>query len=55
MKRSLRNAHASTWKIMAIVIPLILLLATVIRQDPEKLGDPKLIEPLESASTEVKS
>lgn len=55
MKRSLRRAHASTWKIMAILIPLILLLAILIRQDPDKLDDPRLIEPVDSVSTEVKS
>ena len=55
MKRSLRRAHGITWKMMAIIIPLILILAIFTRQDPESLEGPTLIEPPASTAPGVES
>ncbi|MEP0941541.1 MAG: hypothetical protein ABJH63_04525 [Rhizobiaceae bacterium] len=51
MKQSLRKAHGAIWKVMMVLIPAIIIVATLIRQDASKLEQPVQISPPVDASS----
>ena len=48
MKQSLRKSHGTIWKVFAVLIPAIIILAIYVKQDASKLEPPVQISPAAS-------
>ena len=50
MKQSLRKSHGTIWKVFAVLIPAIIILAIYVKQDASKLEPPVQISPAANSS-----
>ena len=50
MKQSLRKSHGVIWKVLAVVIPAIIIMAVYVKQDASKLEPPLQISPASNSA-----